>query len=138
SELHIPKSLAKLRKQRKYTVTINQNFAAVIDNCQNSNTRKSKGESWIANEIKDAYIELHRAGFAYSVECHTATNELVGGLYGIAINSMCAGESMFYKETDASKLCLWYLIEHLQARGIEWLDCQQLTPLIEQFGAREI
>lgn len=138
SELKIPKSLKKRRRNCGFRFTIDQDFPAVIDACRASNTRKRSGETWITAAMQTAYINLHRAGFAHSLECYNQHAELVGGIYGVGINGMFAGESMFYRESDASKLALWQLIEHLQQRGATWLDCQQLTPLVEQFGAREI
>ena len=85
----------------------------------------------------NGYTLFHQAGYCHSIESYFE-QELVGGLYGVSLGSMFAGESMFYKISDASKLALCYLVEHLQERGATWLDCQQLTPLLEQLGARLI
>ena len=84
-----------------------------------------------------AYINLHKAGYAHSVEAWE-DGELVGGIYGVFIGNVFSGESMFYKKTNRSKLCLFYLIEHLQGLGLEWMDVQMLTPLTESLGGEYI
>jgi len=146
-DFHPSSSLTKLWKQQRYQFAIDKNFELVISNCQTSkrDTRTKKtlenktqeNKTWITDEMKTAYIELHRAGYCHSVECYD-NNQLVGGLYGVAINKMFAGESMFYLKPNCSKLCLYYLVEHLRTKGIEWIDCQQLTPLFKSFGAKEV
>jgi len=138
SELKISKSLAKRRKKCGFNFKIDADFEKVIGECRASKTRKEVGQSWITDEMESAYLALHRAGHAHCVACYNKEEQLVGGIYGVSINGMFAGESMFYHEPDASKLSLWYLIEHLQSKGATWLDCQQLTPLVEKFGAKEI
>ena len=136
SELHIPKSLKKLFKHTPLEFEINNNFEKVIRNCANSATRGEKG-TWITEEMIEAYIKLHKAGYAYSVEAYREEN-LVGGLYGVQIDNIYSGESMFYIESDASKLAFYFWTEELKRRGVTWIDCQMLTPLFERFGAREI
>jgi len=85
----------------------------------------------------EAYVALHRAGHSHSVEVWK-DEKLAGGLYGVAIGGMFAGESMFHQVSNASKLALWYLVETIGAEGADWIDCQQLTPLLASFGAKEI
>lgn len=133
NELHIPRSLAKLRRKSDYRFSIDTDFHAVIHAC----ATQRRGETWITAQMIDAYVELHRAGHAHSIECYSGS-DLVGGLYGVSIGLMFAGESMFYHESNASKLALWHLIEQAQQAGAEWIDCQQLTPLVASFGARLI
>ena len=78
-----------------------------------------------------AYIDFHRAGYAQSIETFNKKGELVGGLYGVSIRGFFAGESMFYKEDNASKVALYYLVEYLRERKVPWIDCQVMTPLFE-------
>lgn len=134
-ELHLPKRLIQRKKNSEYSMRIDTAFSEVIAQCSRSPNRKRGNDTWITEEMQQAYLDLHQAGFAHSVECFNG-DALVGGLYGVSIGLMFAGESMFHTESDASKLCLLHLIDHLQRKGATWLDCQQLTPLLEQFGAR--
>ena len=87
----------------------------------------------------DAYNELHSSGYAHSAEAwNIETGALAGGIYGVFVEGAFAGESMFYNEPNASKLSLLYLVDQLQARGVEWIDIQQLTPHMEKLGAKLI
>ena len=113
----------------------NTAFAQVIRACADSHSAEQG--TWITEEMIDGYIAFHEAGFAHSVECYL-DQELVGGLYGVAIGKYFAGESMFYSQSNASKLCLLYLIEKLRSQGVTWMDCQQTTPLLLTFGAQNI
>ncbi|MCL4137273.1 UNVERIFIED_CONTAM: hypothetical protein GTU68_007389, partial [Idotea baltica] len=115
---------------------INSNFEDVIKNCSEVTNRKDDG-TWITDEIIEAYINLHKAGYAYSVETYL-DNKLVGGLYGVSINGMIAGESMFHHIDSASKAALIYLIEYLKNKDVTFIDCQMMTPLFENFGAIDI
>ena len=99
--------------------------------------RAQEPSTWISTGIRQAYLDLHRRGIAHSVEAW-AGGELVGGLYGVALGGFFAGESMFHKATDASKVCLVYLVEHLRARGFGLLDTQFLTPHLVKFGAYDV
>ncbi len=137
SDFHIPKTLSKLQKNNSYTFKINNSFSEVIKKCGESSNRESPGETWITPEMIQAYTDFHHAGYAHSVECYDK-DRLVGGLYGVSIGAMFAGESMFYEEPNTSKLCLCYLVDYLTARGVTWIDCQQMTPLFKSFGAIEI
>ena len=136
-ELHIPRSLRRARNSGKFTFTIDAQFEQVIRACSESRTRKRGSATWITPAMIEGYIDFHRAGWAHSVECYTE-DRLAGGLYGVAIGGMFAGESMFYTVDDASKLALWHLADHLRERGVEWIDCQQLTPFFQSLGAREV
>lgn len=132
-ELHTPRSLAKARRKASFTYDLDRNFGEVIRGC--SEARKIS--TWIRPDMARAYQALFDRGYAHSVEAHVE-GTVVGGLYGVSIGAMFAGESMFYRKPNASKLALLHLVELLRTRGAEWIDCQMLTPTLEQFGAREV
>lgn len=133
----ITKSLKKTLKKENYTFGIDLNFPMVIHHCARMGDRGKLHKTWITPEITEAFIDFHKAGYAHSVECYR-DDILVGGLYGVSIGQMFAGESMFYKESNASKLALCYLVSFLLDWGVKWIDCQQMTPLFQSFGAEEI
>ncbi len=135
-ELKISRSLKKVLKNKSFEIKFNTNFEEVIKNCA---TVKRKGQdgTWITDEMMQAYITLHKLGFAHSVETYL-NGKLVGGLYGVAIGGAFFGESMFYKVSDASKVAFVHLVWHLQKKGFDIIDCQQSTPHMARFGAREI
>jgi len=135
-ELHVGRSLRKAAKRGELTFTIDREFEAVIRECA-ATPRPDQDGTWIDERIIEAYTAFHRAGDAHSVEAWR-DGELVGGLYGIDAEGLFTGESMFYRASDASKLALLFLIDHLRARGCTWLDCQVMTPHMESLGAREI
>jgi leucyl/phenylalanyl-tRNA--protein transferase len=135
-ELHVGRSLRKTQKRAPFTFTFDRDFAAVIRACAAS-ARPDQDGTWIGPKIIAAYEILHATGDAHSIEAwHRDT--LAGGLYGIDAGGTFTGESMFYREPDASKLALLFLIDHLRERGSTFLDCQVLTPHMEALGAREI
>ncbi|MFN8391729.1 MAG: leucyl/phenylalanyl-tRNA--protein transferase [Bdellovibrionota bacterium] len=136
-QVHISRSLMRARERSGFTFSIDSQCENVIRNCARSKNRGKQRGTWIIPQMIKAYSALHRAGWCHSVECLDG-DRLVGGLYGVSIGDMFAGESMFYLEPNASKLALWHLITHLQERNVPWLDCQQLTPLLASFGAVEI
>lgn len=136
-DFSISRSLKKLIKNNPYRISFNSCFDEVIRQCAISSHRGNQVGTWITPEMIEAYRLLHRVGYAHSVECFNGT-ELVGGLYGVSIGGMFAGESMFYLEPNTSKLCLCHLIDHLSSQGLEWIDCQQLTPLFRNFGAKHV
>ncbi len=129
---HVPHGLHRALKKQRFTVTIDLDFAGVIAACSTAH-----GETWISKEILRAYTELHQLGFAHSVETRLDGN-LVGGLYGVHLRGAFFGESMFHRETDASKIALVHLVERLRAGGFTLLDTQWTTPHLLQFGAHEI
>ena len=137
SDFHIPKSLLKEKRKNWAKFAFNLNFENVIAACQELTNRKDQSGTWITPAIRSAYINLHQAGHAHSVECYL-NKKLVGGLYGVAIGQMFAAESMFYRHPGASKLCLWFLIDYLSSKGLNWIDIQVMTPLLAKFGAKEI
>lgn len=134
-ELHVPRSLRRSAKRYELTYTIDRAFDRVIHACA-SVPREDQG-TWIGPDIIRAYTRLHREGDAHSVEVWDG-QDLVGGLYGIDAGGAFTGESMFHVRTDASKLALLHLIEHLRERGATWLDCQIMTPHMRILGAREV
>ena len=129
----VSKNLRRLYKQQRFSIYINRNFETVIRKCQNLRIQ----DTWISDEIIEAYIGLHEQGFAHSFEAYQE-GKLVGGLYGVSIGKAFFGESMFHTVTDASKICLVYLVEFLRDHDFKLLDTQYLNPHIEQFGAYEI
>ena len=135
-ELHVGRTLRKAMKRRDYTFTIDRDFGAVIRGCAGT-PRPEQDGTWIDARIVAAYTRLHEAGDAHSIEVWRG-EELAGGLYGVDAGGLFTGESMFFRESDASKLALLHLIDRLQARGATWLDCQVMTPHMEALGAREI
>ena len=96
-----------------------------------------RDSTWISEDIIEAYVYLHRLGFAHSVEAWDG-DQLVGGLYGVSLGGLFAGESMFSRERDTSKMCLVHLVEHLRDRGFRVLDTQFNTPHLQKFGAIDI
>lgn len=129
---HVPHGLRRTLKRGRFTVTVNEDFAGVMQACATSH-----GETWISREILRAYGELHREGHAHSVEARL-DGELAGGLYGVSLRGAFFGESMFHRATDASKVALVALVERLRARGFTLLDTQWTTPHLAQFGTMEI
>jgi leucyl/phenylalanyl-tRNA--protein transferase len=138
SHLHVPRSLARLRRRAPFELTVDRAFDRVINACAEAPRIGRDGEpdgTWITPEVVSAYAALHRLGEAHSVEAWRA-GELVGGVYGVSIGGTFSAESMFHRESGASKLALLHLVEHLGARGLDWIDVQVLSPLLERLGAR--
>jgi len=129
---HIPHGLRRTLKKSPFSITTDQGFADVIRACA-----ATHGETWISKEIIAGYCELHRLGFAHSVEAW-AGDQLAGGLYGVHLGGAFFGESMFHRRTDASKVALVALVERLRTRAFALLDTQWTTPHLAQFGALEI
>jgi len=129
---HVPHGLRRALRKGRFTVTVDQEFETVIRKCSTAH-----GESWISKAIINAYCELHRRGFAHSVETRLE-GKLVGGLYGVHLGGAFFGESMFHDATDASKIALVSLVERLREQGFTLLDTQWTTPHLMQFGTHEI
>ena len=129
----LKKAISKISKDG-FQFTVNTAFSEVIKQCAISNNRTTE-DTWITNKMIKAYCKMHELGYAVSAEAWL-NEKLVGGVYGIKINKYFAGESMFYKETGASKACLLFLIENLKKTGTTWLDCQMMTPHMKALGAR--
>jgi leucyl/phenylalanyl-tRNA---protein transferase len=132
---HLSRSLARLVGKRPFTIRANTDFEEVMRAC--AAPGPGRGQTWISQEIIAAYTRLHRLGFAHSVEAWQ-NGRLVGGLYGVAIGGLFAGESMFHHERDASKVALVHLVRGLRQRGFRLLDVQFMTDHLAQFGAVEI
>lgn len=131
--LRVTRSLR--RSCRRFTVTFDTDFELVVRHCADP----TRSGAWIDDAVADAYIGLHRLGWAHSVEVREPDDgTLVGGLYGIHIAGLFAGESMFHHATDASKVALVALVDRLREIGVELLDVQWLTPHLESLGAIEI
>lgn len=134
-ELHVSRRLARTCRSGKFEVTCDRDFAGVIRACATVGDRPLN--NWITAGISEAYERLHREGYAHSVEVWHG-GELAGGLYGVALGGLFAGESMFYRVRDASKVALVRLVQHLRARGYSLFDTQTVTPHTESLGAHEI
>lgn len=129
---HAPRNIRQRYRNRHFEIRIDTSFEEVIRCCADL-----REETWISPEIVDAYTELHRLGLAHSVESWR-DDELAGGLYGVALGGAFFGESMFYRQTDASKVAMVALVERLKARGFALLDVQFSTQHLERFGAVDI
>lgn len=132
---HVPRRLARTVSQGLFEIRIDSAFSVVMRGC--AAPAPGREETWIGEEFVEAYTRLHELGYAHSVEAWQG-GELVGGLYGVAINSFFAGESMFSRVTDASKVALVHLVERLRARGFLLLDVQFMTEHLRRFGAIEV
>ncbi len=130
-DLHIPRSLGRVIRKEVFEVRVDEDFDGVIRACAD------REETWISAEIIDAYIRLHHAGKAHSVEAYR-NGELAGGLYGVTLGGAFMGESMFARGRDASKVCLVHLVGRLRGRGYELLDCQIQNDHLARLGAKEI
>ena len=130
-----PRRLLSTMRSGQFEVTCDRDFAAVIDGC--AAARRDGGGTWITPALMVAFCRMHELGHAHSIEVWH-DGKLAGGTYGIAIGGLFAAESMFYRVSNASKVALFCLINHLQARGFELFDIQQLTPHTKSLGACEI
>jgi leucyl/phenylalanyl-tRNA--protein transferase len=132
---HVPRSLRKTVRRDHFEVRVDSDFLGVLDGCAEISSKRRA--TWINSEIVRLYGDLHRRGFAHSVECWRA-GRMVGGLYGVALGGAFFGESMFSRETDASKVALVHLVVRLVRGGYTLLDTQFVTPHLAKFGAVEI
>lgn len=132
---HVPRSLARRIRQGGFTIRVDSAFRQVITAC--AQPAPDRPTTWITEPIIDIYCELQRLGYAHSVETWI-DGALVGGLYGVALNGLFAGESMFSWVTDSSKIALVYLVEQLRRGGFVLLDTQFMTEHLRRFGTMEI
>lgn len=132
---HIPRSLAKRVRQNRFRITADKAFRDVV--CACSMPARGRETTWISERIEMLYTDLHKRGFAHSVEVWL-DEELVGGLYGVSLGGAFFGESMFSTATDASKVALVHLVARLKVGGYWLLDTQFITDHLKQFGAIEI
>jgi leucyl/phenylalanyl-tRNA--protein transferase len=128
--------MKQLLKRNTFTFTINKAFAEVINNCKNID-RPGQSGTWITTQMKEAYIRLHKLGFAHSAEVWQ-DDELVGGLYGIRLGKVFFGESMFSKVSNASKYAFISYVQHLEQEDVQLIDCQVYTEHLESLGAHMI
>jgi leucyl/phenylalanyl-tRNA---protein transferase len=130
-KFHVPHALRRVARRKTFEIKIDHSFGEVIRACAR------RKDTWINSEIIESYEELHELGYAHSVEAWL-NGKLAGGLYGVALGAAFFGESMFHRVTDASKMALVGLVEHLRAKKFALLDTQWTTPHLQQFGAIEI
>lgn len=137
-KLKVSKSMRQLLRRNTFRVSFNQKFETVIRNCAGIN-RNGQNGTWITDELQEAFVELHKLGFAISVEVWQ-DNDLVGGLYGVYLREkrVFCGESMFSKVSNASKFGFIKLVEKLKEEGVRLVDCQVYTSHLESLGAEEI
>jgi leucyl/phenylalanyl-tRNA--protein transferase len=132
---HPPRRLESKLRHHPFEITVNRDFAGVIRGC--ADPAPGRESTWISPRFVEAYTELHRQGYAHSVEVWQG-RQLAGGIYGVAIAGFFAGESMFHRVTDASKIALCFLMDYLRSRRFELFDTQVLSPLTARLGAIEI
>lgn len=128
---HVSRSLAKRIRSDRFQVTVDEDFTAVVEACAD------RDETWISRRIQRLYLDLHRQGFAHSIEVREGA-ALVGGVYGVTLGAAFFGESMFSRVTDASKVALAHAVHRLRAGGFRLFDTQFLTPHLASLGAVEI
>ena len=136
AELKISKSMSQVIKKDHFQFTVNKAFAEVITNCKNV-YREGQAGTWISDEMKAAYISLHKLGYAHSAEAWH-NGQLAGGLYGIRLGKVFFGESMFSRQSNASKFAFINYVQGLQKENVQLIDCQLHTPHLESLGARMI
>src|SRR5436305_11271500 len=130
-DFHVPHALHRVARKKIFEIKIDNRFDEVIRACA------KRRDTWINDEIIESYERLSELGYAHSIEAWK-NNKLAGGLYGVAIGGAFFGESMFHRVTDASKVALVALVEHLRAQKFALLDTQWITPHLQQFGGTEI
>ena len=130
-KFHVPHGLKRALRRNEFEIRIDTAFARVMRECA------AREETWISEEIIGSYCELHRRGYAHSVEAWK-DGELAGGLYGVSIGAAFFGESMYHRATDASKVALCGLVERMRQGGFKMLEVQWLTPHLQAFGAIEV
>ena len=135
-ELRVTKSMQSVLNNGKFRFTINLAFAAVLQHCKTINRKEQEG-TWITPDVQKAYTQLHELGYAHSAEAWL-NGELVGGLYGIRLGNIFFGESMFSKESNASKFAFINYVKQLQKENVTLIDCQVHTNHLESLGAKMI
>ena len=135
NKIHISHSLKRCLRKNKFQITYNKNFANVISQC--SINRNKDNDTWLTPDMKKAFINLHKSGYAHSVECWH-NKELVGGLYGIAMGKIFFGESMFSRMSNTSKITLVHLAKRLEEMNFQLIDCQISSKHLQTLGAELI
>ena len=133
NQFHVPRSLERTLRKAPFEVTHDRAFREVVRGCA---LARQHG-NWIGREFIEAYTRLHEAGHAHSIECWQE-GQLVGGIYGVAVGGLFAGESMFHKVSEASKVALFHLVKQLREQGYQLFDIQMVTPITGRLGATEI
>jgi leucyl/phenylalanyl-tRNA--protein transferase len=136
AELHVPRSLLRTLRSGEFTIRSDTAFEQVIRRCAGK-PRPGQAGTWITDEMVEAYVALHRLGYAHSFEAWRG-DTLAGGLYGVALGAAFFGESMFADQPDASKAAFARSVEWLASRGVELVDCQVTTAHLLRFGAKEM
>ena len=131
-QFHVSRSLSRSLRRGAFEITRDRAFREVMEGC--AAPAPGRRETWISPQFIEAYFALHRAGHAHSLECWQA-GRLAGGVYGVAAGGLFAGESMFHRVNDASKVALFHLVAHLRGRGFRLFDIQMVTPATRQLGA---
>jgi leucyl/phenylalanyl-tRNA--protein transferase len=131
----VSRSLARVLSKEHFRITVDQAFRQVVQGC--AAPGPGRRTTWITTEFIEAYTRLHLEGHAHSIECWQG-EELAGGVYGVAVGGLFTGESMFHRASNASKVALFHLVEHLRSRQFALLDIQMLTPVTEQLGGTTI
>jgi leucyl/phenylalanyl-tRNA--protein transferase len=131
NEFHVSRSLARVLRKAVFQTTIDRAFRQVMEGCARS--APGRRDTWITREFLEAYTRLHVLGHAHSLECWQ-DGQLAGGIYGVAVGGLFAGESMFHRASNASKVALFRLVEHLNRRRFALFDIQMLTPVTKQLG----
>jgi leucyl/phenylalanyl-tRNA--protein transferase len=131
-QFHVPRSLARVIRKGVFQITRDRAFRKVMEGC--AEPAPGRRTTWISSQFLEAYTRLHGEGHAHSIECWQG-EELAGGIYGLSIGGLFAGESMFHRVNDASKVALCCLVQHLRDRGFVLIDIQMLTPITRQLGA---
>ncbi|RJG48722.1 leucyl/phenylalanyl-tRNA--protein transferase [Motilimonas pumila] len=133
--VHVGRTMRKHIKRQQVAITVNLDFTQVIEACAHTQ-RRGEG-TWITPQMVQAYIDLHHAGMAHSIECWHQ-NQLVGGLYGVAVGQLFCGESMFHHQTNASKLAFIGLCQHFSRHGGQLIDCQLDNPHLQTLGVKDV
>lgn len=136
-ELVVSKSMRPYFNQKKFQVSFDKDFEGVMRGCQQSNRNGQSGDTWITEDMIQAYVQVHKLGYAHSVEVWQEGN-LVGGLYGISLGKIFFGESMFARVSNASKFGFITLVQKLREKGFTLIDCQQQTQHLGSLGAKPI
>lgn len=132
--IHVSRSLRRALRQSPFVCSVDTQFDRVIELCGEV-PRPGQNGTWITPELLAAYKEMHRMGYAHSVEVSDSTGRMVGGIYGVCVDGVFSAESMFHLEPNASKMALFHLVSVLEKAGLHWMDIQVMTPHMEALGA---
>jgi leucyl/phenylalanyl-tRNA--protein transferase len=136
-DFKVSESLRRFRRKNpQIEFTVNQDFQYVMEECSKQ-PRPGQDGTWITSAMLRSYLDFFKAGYCLSVEVREGS-EIIGGIYGVLVEGVFSGESMFYRRPNASKLALWYLVDLLAARGHEWIDVQMVTPVVGSMGGKYV